>query len=307
MLTRTSIAMLVLTSTLSASEIYHWPSEFPITSFGAHCSIRDRSISANFSIEQEPVETRGTFTVEDDGSIFINYAIWEVSASRTYVEYIPYTSAELDPWSLEIIDNVIQNPIEVSGTVFYKRRLNNSPKIEKDYVIPFTGTAEATMDPKIYRRNDLPDLPEHRPEYFSPFIKIRSDIGFDIELDGTYGELDFGSRLLQTRGGCGAGLHLQLPFYNYGDANNDRYFDSSDLVQVFLSGKYETGEVAVWKEGDWNGDSIFDSADLIVALRTGEYEKATNAVYVPEPNALNCLIIGLCVVTFFVVQNRGRR
>ena len=39
----------------------------------------------------------------------------------------------------------------------------------------------------------------------------------------------------------------------FGDANLDGEFNSGDMVQVFVKGKYETGETAGWEEGDWNG------------------------------------------------------
>ena len=77
----------------------------------------------------------------------------------------------------------------------------------------------------------------------------------------------------------------------YGDSNLDGVFDSSDLVQVFVPAKYETGEPAVWSEGDWNADGQFDSSDLVRAFQGGGYEAGTrfgfaasrSAAQVPEP------------------------
>jgi hypothetical protein len=57
-----------------------------------------------------------------------------------------------------------------------------------------------------------------------------------------------------------------------GDANFDRVFDSSDLVAVFQSGKYDKQSPAKWSEGDWNCDGRFDSSDLIKAFQQGWYE-----------------------------------
>ncbi|MCA9214622.1 MAG: VCBS repeat-containing protein, partial [Planctomycetales bacterium] len=53
-----------------------------------------------------------------------------------------------------------------------------------------------------------------------------------------------------------------------GDVNDDGVFDSSDLVAVFQSAKYEDGvyQNATFEEGDWNGDGDFDSADLVFAF-----------------------------------------
>ncbi|MCA9196057.1 MAG: hypothetical protein KDA87_00915 [Planctomycetales bacterium] len=71
-----------------------------------------------------------------------------------------------------------------------------------------------------------------------------------------------------------------------GDANLDRVFDSSDLVQVFAAGVYETNDLAGWQDGDWNDDGVFDSSDLVAALQIGEYADAaavTAVRAVPEP------------------------
>ena len=62
-----------------------------------------------------------------------------------------------------------------------------------------------------------------------------------------------------------------------GDANLDVFFNSSDLVQVFQSAKYEEDLPAGWGAGDWNGDHRFDSSDLILAFQTGSYEQLSLA------------------------------
>ena len=60
---------------------------------------------------------------------------------------------------------------------------------------------------------------------------------------------------------------------------------SRDLVDVFISGKFETGETANWSEGDSDGDGVFGTRDLVLAFEQGAYEqgprRATAAV--PEP------------------------
>ena len=58
-----------------------------------------------------------------------------------------------------------------------------------------------------------------------------------------------------------------------GDANRDLRFESSDLVALFLAGKYETGAFATWEEGDWNGDGQFNSSDIRLAFMSGNYEQ----------------------------------
>jgi hypothetical protein len=86
-----------------------------------------------------------------------------------------------------------------------------------------------------------------------------------------------------------------------GNANLDGAFDSSDLVQVFGAGKYETGiRDATWADGDWNHDSLFGSRDLIIALQYGAYNE--NRPAVPEPTSLQ-ILAGLAVL----VMLRPRR
>ena len=80
----------------------------------------------------------------------------------------------------------------------------------------------------------------------------------------------------------------------FGDANLDLEFNSGDMVQVFVGGKYETGQDAGWAEGDWNGDGQFGSGDMVAAFVAGGYEQgkrpAVNAV--PEPSAALLLVLG---------------
>ena len=60
----------------------------------------------------------------------------------------------------------------------------------------------------------------------------------------------------------------------FGDANLDRIFDSSDIVHVFQSGRYEDDAPlnAGWEQGDWDGDGEFGTSDLILAFQAGGYE-----------------------------------
>jgi hypothetical protein len=73
---------------------------------------------------------------------------------------------------------------------------------------------------------------------------------------------------------------------DYGDANLDRVFNSSDLVQVFQAGEYEDAldSNSTWAEGDWNCDKEFNSSDLVVAFQTGSYEAAARpAARISQP------------------------
>ena len=82
-----------------------------------------------------------------------------------------------------------------------------------------------------------------------------------------------------------------------GDANLDYEFNSSDMVQVFVRGKYETNEIAGWADGDFNGDMKFNSSDM-VATFGGCYEPPCDyyAVAVPEPGVGTLLLLGVALL-----------
>ncbi len=86
-----------------------------------------------------------------------------------------------------------------------------------------------------------------------------------------------------------------------GDADLDGLFNSADFVAVFVEGKYETGEAALWASGDWNADLVFDSGDFVAAFVDGGYEigafpGAVRAV--PEPTGPLLLFLGV-LLTFW--------
>jgi hypothetical protein len=123
---------------------------------------------------------------------------------------------------------------------------------------------------------------------------------FKATFGGDFGSVDFGnvaqsgllypfvlndlSAIGSLEGGGGLGpidlvyLGPTTPFLMPGDANQDRQFDQSDLVQVLVAGKYATDAPATWGEGDWNGgpggkpgnppagDGRFDEFDIMAAL-----------------------------------------
>ena len=98
---------------------------------------------------------------------------------------------------------------------------------------------------------------------------------FDLEFDGVVDSLDR------------AVLVEQFAKTTFGDANLDGRFNSSDLVQVFISHEYEDGvpENSTWAEGDWNGDYEFDATDLVFAFLSGGYASDSALSNVPEPSA----------------------
>lgn len=74
----------------------------------------------------------------------------------------------------------------------------------------------------------------------------------------------------------------------FGDANLDGEFNSSDFVQVFTTGKFETDIDATWSDGDWNGDGRFNSSDFVAAFSDGGFEIGPRPAVanVPEPSGL---------------------
>ncbi len=84
-----------------------------------------------------------------------------------------------------------------------------------------------------------------------------------------------------------------------GDADVDLEFNSSDFVQVFAVGKYETQQPAVWSEGDWSGDGLFDSGDFVTAFQDGGYEQGprTDVAAVPEPTSGMLAVLALGLLT----------
>ena len=84
----------------------------------------------------------------------------------------------------------------------------------------------------------------------------------------------------------------------FGDANLDGKFDSGDFVEVFIPGKYETEEEALWNEGDWTGDMVFDTGDFVFVFAEGGYEEGLKdgVKAVPEPTGsllLSSVLAGL--------------
>lgn len=82
-----------------------------------------------------------------------------------------------------------------------------------------------------------------------------------------------------------------------GDSSGDSVFDSGDLVQVMVAGKYETGEFAGWIDGDWALDGVFDTNDFVFALTFGNYEQAAPVVAVPEPTSGFLAAISLLILS----------
>lgn len=76
-----------------------------------------------------------------------------------------------------------------------------------------------------------------------------------------------------------------------GDSNLDGQFNSSDLVQVFQQGKFETAQSASWTDGDWNGDTRFASNDLVFAFQLSSYGEVSAPLTSSSPSTIQAAAI----------------
>jgi uncharacterized protein YjbI with pentapeptide repeats len=140
----------------------------------------------------------------------------------------------------------------------------------------------------------------------------------DDDLDVQFGWLPEAMFDLNASGGFDQGDHFiwvkDLRKTWLGDANLDGEFNSSDLVQVFVAGRYEEvgkdvndpdfeyegRRITTWAEGDWDGDGFFKSSDLVAALADRGYEQGpwTEPLAVPEPATWLLLAMGLSPLLF---------
>ena len=103
-------------------------------------------------------------------------------------------------------------------------------------------------------------------------------------------------------------LQIDINDQVLGDSTGDGKFDSSDLIAMFISAKYEDQEFynTGMIEGDWNlEDREFDSSDLLFLFTYGSYESETIAATVPEPSNFVLLLVGLTLLTFKGNRKRG--
>ena len=78
---------------------------------------------------------------------------------------------------------------------------------------------------------------------------------------------------------------------SYGDANLDGQFDSDDIVNIFIAGRYlvNSRDPTTWDQGDWNCDGVFDQHDIVEAFIDGGYVGAANARSANDTPAISVL------------------
>lgn len=209
-------------------------------------------------------------------------------------EYIPYTQGfeEINHWTLEMVDgnftitttdsfgdeNVLTgvDPTYTGGYVGIQLYAQNNVEFDNFVITPLD--AGLTGD---FNGNDGLDVDDI--ELLNAEIRAATNgAGFDLDGDGLVNTADQVEWVTNVAGTW------------YGDANLDGEFNSSDFVQVFSAGKFETGEAATWADGDWNGDGRFDSGDFVTAFSDGGFEIGIRTPNVPEPtNAAVTLVVSL--------------
>lgn len=90
----------------------------------------------------------------------------------------------------------------------------------------------------------------------------------------------------------------------FGDANLDGEFNSSDFVQVFSAGKFETDEPADWEQGDWDGDHVFDTSDFVKAFTDGGFELGPRQAVNPVPEPSGTALLISCLSMLLLIRRK---
>ena len=144
-----------------------------------------------------------------------------------------------------------------------------------------------------YNRNGLLDAGDLDLQAIE-MVGERHPQAFDLNADGL---VNFEDRLIWVN---------ELKNTWIGDANLDLEFNTSDIVQIFAGGKYETGQTASWGEGDFTGVMKFDGQDFVAIFSHGPDMppiRPAKPIIVPEPGAVALLPIAL----LFTLSTARRR
>ncbi|MBM97937.1 MAG: hypothetical protein CMJ77_02335 [Planctomycetaceae bacterium] len=165
-------------------------------------------------------------------------------------------------WEDQVIyDNVAPWPLVATGESLQRLALNgfgNSPG-QWQAAVPTPGIVNGDQPIADFNEDGQVDV----QDVDLICIGIRGDdLKYDLTNDG---QLNFSDvqQLVESILGTSAG-----------DSNVDGRFNSTDLVQVFISGEYEDAlaDNSRWSTGDWNCDGDFTSFDIVSAFLAGKYD-----------------------------------
>lgn len=175
-------------------------------------------------------------------------------------------------------------------------RLPEGSRVLGDYVTGSIENGNLRLD--VWRVGaEVIDLPEPRDSVIGDFTDDRTINVDDItrlcqEINVPRRSLDFdmNNDNRVDRGDLDTLVHDLLET-SYGDANLDGQFDSDDIVNMFIAGRYLTTsrDPTTWDQGDWNCDGVFDQHDIVEAFIDSGYVGAANANSANETPAISVL------------------
>jgi hypothetical protein len=285
-----------------AASIFHGSISFSQTVFSdADIGLNAKGTGSNVvnvSLDRVTIaNVRTAIRAEDKGTpdpdVIVNYEI-----VNTIVHTLPDGDAvqtDYDPNYIRINYSLLPNPwtAEGSGTGNLIADPLFADREQRDYRLQELSPAVDAGDP------DSGMDPDGTRADMGAYAFASVDVRGDFNDDGVINIADVD--LLCTRIATGGGeSHFDLTDDGmvddaditmmigdilgsvFGDVTLDGLFNSSDLVAVFRSGKYETAEThdATWSSGDWNCDGDFSTGDLVTVFRRGTY----SALAVPGAN-----------------------
>ena len=149
-----------------------------------------------------------------------------------------------------------------TGLVVGDHNKNGVRDDDEEYFAAFRIVANNTKLPGDVNRDGLIDV-EDLNAICSAILAADHASHFDVNQDGVVSYADQ--------------LHHAEVYFGAtpGDANLDGVVNSSDLVLVFQTSRYEQpdGPQATWQQGDWNCDGRFTTRDLVVVFELGVFQR----------------------------------
>ncbi len=265
------------------------------------------------------------FPLGDDGNGQLTDVSNSVSGGYNSLQEEPVDPWDTIPWAIGTVEG-----IDAAAEVPYETTFTFDVNLDLPYVVDYLQQsladgalgflvsslhrAEAHTGNVTYPQWYMKEHPRGTASKLMIDVSILSSLEGDFDQDGTLGVDDVNLLSAEIAAGTNnsefdldndavvgqSDLTVwvkQLRETWIGDANLDGQFETSDLVLVLQSGKYESDSAAGWQEGDWNADLRFNTGDLVAALQDGGFEQGPlAAVAVPEPTYLSVLGTGFVVV-----------